>query len=44
LNKNVFLKGQITKAPTQATGYDQFSTPPGYTGGLIPLPEGNNKE
>ncbi|XP_067041556.1 uncharacterized protein [Acropora muricata] len=32
--------GQITKAPTQATGYDQFSTPPGYTGGLIPLPEG----
>lgn len=32
--------GQIPSIPTQPTGFDQLSTPPGYTGGLIPLPEG----
>jgi len=32
--------GQISNVPTQSTGMGQLSTPPGYTGGLIPLPEG----
>ncbi|KAJ7379462.1 SPARC- modular calcium-binding protein 2 [Desmophyllum pertusum] len=32
--------GQISNVPTKAAGVDKFSTPPGYTGGLIPLPEG----
>lgn len=32
--------GQVSNAPTQASGLDKLSTPPGYTGGLIPLPAG----
>lgn len=32
--------GQTMNGPTQPPGFDQLSTPPGYTGGLIPLPEG----
>lgn len=32
--------GQVSNFPTQPTGLDKLSTPPGYTGGLIPLPAG----
>ena len=32
--------GQVSNAPTQSSGLDKLSTPPGYTGGLIPLPAG----
>lgn len=32
--------GQVSNVPTQPTGFDKLSTPPGYTGGLIPLPAG----
>ncbi len=32
--------GQVSSVPTQPSGLDKLSTPPGYTGGLIPLPAG----
>lgn len=32
--------GQTSSTPTSSSGTGQLSTPPGYTGGLIPLPEG----
>jgi len=32
--------GQASNFPTQPEGLDKLSTPPGYTGGLIPLPAG----
>lgn len=40
LKRNHFFAGQTSSAPTSSSGTGQLSTPPGYTGGLIPLPEG----